>query len=108
SNARRPGLQTDARHSHQATWHQQPHRPDVVFDRPENLVTRQPSSRVERGDPRIFDAAEAALRRRPDCSISLDSQVVDAAGAQPIRRRIRGLTGSVLDGNTTASEEPEP
>src|ERR1700742_463047 len=97
-----PGVQLGATNAHQTTGHVQPERMIVVFDDPMNHITRQSVLVCHRGHAAIFQAAEPALSGYPKPTVPVESKVVDAPFAQPVRGRVGRADLTILEiGNAT-------
>src|SRR3974390_2512228 len=79
-----PGLRLGVPNAHQSAGHGQPQGMVVIFYRPMDFVARQPVLAAQRGSMSVFQAAQPALGRGPQRSVSVDAQVADRAFSKAV------------------------
>src|SRR3712207_7505206 len=67
----------------------QPERTRVVLHRPVNRIAGQAVPAVQRGGAAVVQTAESAVGGDPERAFRVESQVVDAAPAEPVGGRVR-------------------
>jgi hypothetical protein len=77
----------------------------VVLDNPMHRVARQAVLAGQRGDPAVFQAAQAALCGGPERAVRIESKAGNLPIAQPVGGGIRSAYLAIAEiGNATEKE----
>src|SRR5262245_6207431 len=103
-----PGVQLGASDAHQTASRVQPERMGIIFNCPMNHIAGQTVLAGQHRHTTVFQAAEPALGCGPECTVLIESQLVDMALAQPVGGCVGCENVAVTPIGNATQKEPNP